>query len=280
MSDARRTGPPTTGTYLFVKPPEARRARRSERPTPPPPRSPARDSIVEPLEPPSIARLRYRRPRLDPAALDGHLVSFLDPEAEVAAVWRDAAERLLAGAGDARRVWITAPRAGTGRTTAALNLAASLAETRRVTVLELDFQSPGVARAVGLDDVPGVLEMVRSRRRDRQAPVDLHLLGDGLAALPAGARPRTDELPAILDAPELRRLIEEVSEASDLLLVDGPLAAEAGALTSLHDLLDGVLLVIRPVDLASGAFEAAIDALGDRPLLGVLVNDAPDGPPG
>ncbi len=277
MSETRRTGP-TTGTYLFVRPPEQRRVRQGERSSGPPPARPLgpREPAFDGPEPPSAARLRHRRPRLEAAALDGRLVFFLEPQGEVAAGYREAAARLVQDVAGARCVWVTAPSPGAGRTTTALNLASALAETMRVTLVDLDFAAPGVARAFGLEDGPGLRDFARARRRDRAAPIDLVLLGERLTALTAGT---ADEAGA--GGPALRRVLEEASGAADLLLVDGPVAGDAAALGAASDLIDAVVLVVRPLDLATGACEAALGALAGRRLLGVIVNDAPvvrDGP--
>lgn len=291
MSEDRLAGK-RSGTYLFVKHRGGRglkaaaRAVGRSRPTPavvaptPSPDDPRRqraeDSILEPIEPPSTARLRYIRPRLEPEILDRRLVFFLDPDADAAEHYRAVADRVRAARPPIHRLWVTSPGPRSGKTLTALNLASALAATGRVTLVDLSLADPGVARAFGLEAFTGLAELVRARRRDRRTPVDLLLLADQLAALPAHATsPQVARL--TLGTEELRRVLDEVAEGADLLVLDGPSVTDEEAVEPIWALIDAVLLVVRPGELGTGAYEAALETLRERRMLGVLINGAAAG---
>ncbi len=269
------------GTYLFVREGGKRGARST--PPPRPAHDPVRaqlasDSLLMPLEATDGARLRYLRPRLRPEALDPHLAFFLDPNAPVADEYREAAQRLLAEDEEVRRVLVTSPRAGSGKTLTALNLASAMAEQHRVTLVDLHLERPGLVAALGHSPELGTAELAHRRRRDHRSPLDLMLLADRLAVLPLLEPVRGDDAVALLEMPELARALEEVAYGADIVVYDGPPVLEGAGLEGLWPLVDAVVLVVRPSELGSGAYERALGALEGRPVLGTVVNGAPDPP--
>jgi Mrp family chromosome partitioning ATPase len=265
-----RSGRRDTGTYLFVR--EGGRKSREDVPSGKARRRNApivpADSILVPFDPAQHSRLRYRRPQLKPAAVDPRLVFFLAPESDAAAVLRALADQVMECRDGAQRVLVTSARPGAGKTLTCLNLASAVAEQAHCTVVDLHPQRPGVSRAFGLDAEPGWQEVERARRRNQRAPVDLMLVADQLAVLPVGR--------AGAEVPELGTLgplLDEVSSAADLVLLDGPSVLEGEGLGPLAGLYDAVLIVISPSDMAQGAYESAIAKLEGVPVLGAVVVD-------
>ncbi len=264
-----------SGTYLFVREDakprdrESRPSVSSERPR----RKPlVSDSMLQPLEPATSARLRHRRARPRPERVDPRLVFFTEPRGETAEAYRELARRVVEAGPADKRLMLSAPLRGAGTTLTTLNLACALAESQRVTVVDLHLEAPGVAAALGLEG-EGLTEIVRARRRDPRSPIDLVLVADGLTALPAGAVEGND----LAFAPELARVLEEVACAADLVLIDAPPVLEGAGLEGLRGLARSVVLVTRAGELGSGAYERALEALAGQELLGALVNGAPEG---
>lgn len=258
-----------TGTYLFVKQGRARKPsaglpRRPSRPVPVVPRDSLVGGELEATPPP----LRHRRPALNPAALDRHLCFFFAPDGAAAQAYRGAAEALIEARGAGRRILISSPTRGAGRTLSCLNLASALAEHHSVAVVDCDVGGVGIGAAFGArgGDWPTQL---RARARDPRRALDLLLVADRLALLPRGAQ-NTDAAAFAQLGPAL----DVLAGAHDLVLLDGPSVLEDD-LTPLDGLYDAVLLVVRPEDLARGRLEKAAAALGERPVVGALVNDAP-----
>ena len=151
-------------------------------------------------------------------------VRFLDPENEL--------QVLL----------VSSPSQGEGRTTVAVDLAASAAAAGVSTiVVDADLRSPGVAAALGVDGSSGVVDIVTGR-----ATLD--------ACLRSGAG-RLDVLPAGRSAQDtaeqcgsqrMGELLDELRQRYDLVVLDGPpLLPVADAVVLAASQVDGVLLVAR-----------------------------------
>jgi len=269
------------GTYLFVRPRDQRRQRAitrdvavaeapadaSAEPAPPPvvlpPLPAARDAAAEaPPDPREAIQVRHVRPRLSPQRVDARLFFLLQPDAAPAEEYRALSRSLRVQAAGATRVWIVGARPGAGATLTCLNLAAALSETMRVTVVEVAPKA-AVAQRLGL---------AQPRPWDPEArePLDLWLVGDRLAVLCSA------ELAAESDALESgARVLAAAATAADIVLVDGPGHADAHTVARMSGLVDAVVLVVRPGDLGTGAYEHALTALHGLRVVGVVVNSAP-----
>ncbi len=257
-----------TGTYLFVKEGRVRRPAGAFTP----PREPQRpilpeDSLVGRQLAAEPIRLRHRRPTLQPGRLDRHLCFFLAPDGEAAQAYREAARHLLAGLGDARRVLVTSAGRGAGRTTTCVNLASALAETHRVTVVDVDAARPGLAAAFALV-ADAWTEAAKAALLDPRRALDVVLVADHLGLLPLAPGVSAETFAALGPA------LDCVRDASDVVLLDGPPVLTEGV-AHLEGLYDAVLIVVRPDDLARGRLEKVIAALEGVPIVGALVNDSP-----
>ncbi len=258
-----------TGTYLFVKQGRARKPSaglppRTTRSVPAVPR----DSLVGGELEATPVPLRHRRATLAPADLDRHLCFFFAPDGAAAQAYRGAAEALTEARGAGRRILISSPTRGAGRTLSCLNLASALAEHQAVVVVDCDVGGAGPGAAFAAAG-PGWPDQLHARATDPRRPLDLLLVADRLAVLPRGEQAPDDAAFELL-----RPALDALAEAHDLVLLDGPSVLDDD-LSPLDGLYDAVLLVVRPEDLARGRLEKAAAALGERPVVGALVNDAP-----
>lgn len=168
----------------------------------------------------------------------------------------------------ARRIAVTSPSSGDGRTTTAIDLAAALAESgRSVILVDGDLRNPVVADRLGLDE--------QRRARAHSRGVSTVLLGEhalpeavigeipvgahAIALLPAGPKaPRPGELWATDRA---TALFDELGRNFDYVVVDTPPletyadGANAGALC------DGAVLLARIGRTTSAGLRRAIQSL-------------------
>lgn len=266
MSEVSPAARRRQGAYLFVR--KGSRRVNLDEILPERPARPA--SVAELLTPRDGAGgLRYRRPPLDPAALDPRLSFFVHPEAPVCDLYRTTAADLRRRAEGVRIVLITSPHGRAGRTLTTLNLASALAEQDRVCVVDLHRRNPGIARAFGLTDPAGLLAAARARRRAPGAPLDVTLLADRLTALCIEPDARADALALAT----LRSILDTLAEHADHVLIDGPPVLDGDPVLDLAALVDGVLLVAEPADLASGDYERTLALFEGRRLVGTLLND-------
>jgi protein-tyrosine kinase len=170
---------------------------------------------------------------------------------------------------------ISSPSPGEGKTLTAVNLAVSMARetSRTVLLIDTDMRQPSVHRCLGLPDGPGLYEHLTEG-----TPLNELLVNPGfprLTVLPAG---RSTEYPAdLLGGPVMEDLVREVKgRYSDrYVILDSPplLAYADGLYLARH--ADAVLMVVRSGDTNEENLKQAIELLGDRPILGTVLNRVP-----
>ncbi|WP_370222543.1 CpsD/CapB family tyrosine-protein kinase [Pararhodobacter marinus] len=182
-----------------------------------------------------------------------------------------------------RRIGITSPSRGAGRSFVAAGLAASIArlDAMRVMLIDSDLEYPGLADLLDLD-APGPLEAVLSEQIAPEA--QLRRVGDtdqGGLALALNSAPVVQAAERMM-MPEailaLRAMIDCV--APDVVIHDLPPLLNDPVAPALLSQLDAVLLV------ADGKRSTAQDVLecervleGQVPLLGVVLNKSEDRDP-
>ena len=177
---------------------------------------------------------------------------------------------------DWRRIGVTSPARGAGRSFVAAGLAASMArlDTLRVLLIDADLEDPGLAELIDTP-APGALEDVLTGTRD---PLDQLLrVGDNLATALNGVP--IDYGAELLQSPDailaLRAMMDTL--AADVTVLDMPPLLHDQAAQALLPQLDAVLLI------SDGTSSTAADILecerlldGQVPLLGVALNKSED----
>jgi Mrp family chromosome partitioning ATPase len=176
-----------------------------------------------------------------------------------------------------RRVAITSPGPGCGKTFVTANLALSLARRSscRVVALDMDLRIPTLAPVLGLDGAGRMEDFLSGRiapaRHLRRVGANLAL---GLNTMPAANPAELLQEPAT--ATVLDRIEAEL--APDVVLFDLPPALVCDDVIAFLPRIDAVLLV------AGGGITTAADIRScerlfgtETPLLGVILNKAEDG---
>lgn len=177
---------------------------------------------------------------------------------------------------ECRRVLVTSPSSGDGKTTAVLNLAFALVSAgQRVVVIDFDLRRPSVAPAVGLTAIEPLAALVGvpvtlgnvMRSAPRLAPLRVVQV--------AGGPDDVMLLPQL--AVRIHALLEEARSEADYVLIDTSPLGEVSDALAIIDAVDDVLLVGRPrntdrraLDTLSGLLERT----GVRPI-GWVVTGAP-----
>lgn len=176
-----------------------------------------------------------------------------------------------------RRVGITSPRRGAGRSMVAANLGLSLGRRRgcRTVLLDLDLGAPGLAECLGL----GAHDWAMARYLTGAIPSELFLsrIGDNLAV---GLNSERVHDPALLlhdprTASRLDGLVDEFSPTA--VLCDLPPLLESDEALGFLGALDAVLIVVQ-AGTASADDLAECERLieGGPAFLGVVLNQAPE----
>jgi capsular exopolysaccharide synthesis family protein len=221
-------------------------------------------------------------PRIRRTALThrgGHLWTAGTPDSIEADAFRNVRASLL-GVADRRgpvvTLLVTSPKAGDGKSTAALNLAATCARAgERTLLLDVDLRRPTLADVFppepdkdgplhGLVDVlQGALPWQKTLRHTELRNLDFIPTGD----------PR--DIPVeILGTLELRQLLSALAKHYDRVILDGPAVLGMADCRMLGRMVDAALLVVRSgahqlmtLQRAKGMLEQS-----HVPIAGVIVN--------
>jgi capsular exopolysaccharide synthesis family protein len=178
---------------------------------------------------------------------------------------------LLHGPECPRVIAITSPTPGEGKTTVAANLAASLAESgRRTLIVDADLRRPRLHEVFGVSNSNGLADLLVGAYAD---PLDFTVaVSEGLWFLPAGVAAFGG--PGLLHEAATLGLLQSLRREFDSLILDGPPALAVSDARTLSSLADGTILVVRagvtdPEDAIDA--KALLEADGAH-LLGVVLN--------
>ncbi len=166
--------------------------------------------------------------------------------------------------GTIRSVLVTSATVGEGKTTTSLNLALAIAEREEsVLVLEGDLRQRGTTRRLGLDDRPGVAEILKGqgdiedfrvrvalddrratglRAEHRRGPVTAPALTGTVDVVPAGQD--TTNPHRLLTSDRLRHLLADATGAADKVIVDGTPLGMISDMLPVAGRIDAVIVVV------------------------------------
>ena len=173
-------------------------------------------------------------------------------------------------AGKLKTLLVTSAHAQDGKSTFVMNLATALAEQgqRSVLVVEGDLCHPSLSPRLGIPERAGLAECLEGARNPLSLLRRLEPLGWYL--LPAGqARGNSTEL---LQNPILADIFETLRSYFDWIIIDTPPVVPLTDTLSLKRYADAGLLVVRADRTPSDAVETAIERVGPKNLLGIVLN--------
>ncbi len=186
---------------------------------------------------------------------------------------------LQAGAGRSSRTYaVSSPKVGEGKTTITSNLGVALSKAKlRVLLIDGDLRRPSLHKAFGLTRGPGMREALRNRPVGVGELVKAGLLREtafpNLSVITAGSG--DEDSVELLHSERLPKLLHELSENFDIVLVDTPPALHMVDTRMIARACDGVILVVRAsvttLDEAAKARDQ-FDSDGVH-LVGTILND-------
>jgi receptor protein-tyrosine kinase len=196
----------------------------------------------------------------DRAAHDAPLITSLSPQHPRAEAIRILRTNLQFVDVDHDRtvVAVTSAVEAEGKTTTACNLAIALAQSGvRVALVEGDLRRPQVAEYLGLEGTVGLTTVLVGRVGLDEAVQETEV--PGLDVLASGARPPN---PAeIVQTAAMERLVADLRERYDVVLIDAPPLLPVADAAILSLLADGALLVVRHGRTGRDQVRAAVDRL-------------------
>lgn len=206
--------------------------------------------------------------------VDERLVSLRSPNSFEADQYR-VLRHFLVGTEEADRrrvIAVSSPAAGEGKSTTAVNLAATLAQSpgTRVLLVDTDLRRPCVASSLGLGPSagPGLSGAVLDERLDlasvvRSTPFKLFVL-------PAGASPANAY--QILESPRVGRLLEEARGAYDYVILDTPPLLLVPDCRLLSQWVDGFVIVVAAGRTPRKLLAETLGAVDPAKLAGIVFN--------
>jgi tyrosine-protein kinase Etk/Wzc len=180
----------------------------------------------------------------------------------------------FAGKGEgADALVVTSPSTREGKSLTAANLAVTLAQQGRPTLLlDADMRRPVQHRQFEVPQTPGLSDCLLA---DELLDGVIHpTMLESLFVLPAGSQPQN---PAeLLDSPQMDRLLEALRTRYDAVIIDSPPVLAVTDSAVLAPKTDGVILVVRAEKSDKDAIALAIQQLRqvDAEILGIVINDA------
>ncbi len=238
-------------------------------PTPVPPRQPDLAKPVAPSPDPRVLSVQFHtfppaNLRLLPAGMSPELVTFHFPDHPVSGEYRAVVaeiKRPFVEAGP-RTLLFTAAVPLAGTTTVLLNAAVALAQEggQRVLVVDANLGSSAAARRFGATESPGLTEVL-----GQTVPLAWAVQPTPLTNLHVLAAGQPGETTPGQLAADLPRLLAQLRQWFDWVLVDCGVWTDGGDRTPLGSAAEGVYLVTRQHDLDRpefGALRGAVAATG------------------
>jgi len=167
-------------------------------------------------------------------------------------------------------VAISSAIAGEGKTVSTVNLASNLASTgrKRVLLIDLDLRKSDLAKGLRFPSTPGLAELLGGTAS--LSDVLRYVITQGLHVIPSGKRVPNPW--GLLSGEKFRVLLQELRDQYDVILLDtAPMLPVSDTLV-LRDLVDGVVLIHRLGYTPHNLFRQALEDIGEKKLLGVLLN--------
>jgi capsular exopolysaccharide synthesis family protein len=160
---------------------------------------------------------------------------------------------------------------GEGKSTIALNLAVSLADTgTRVILVDADLRRPSIAEYMSIEGGVGLTTVLigRAEVEDVVQPVG----GTGLDLLPAGQIPPNPS--ELLGSMAMADLLERLSASYDMVLLDSPPLLPVTDAVVLSNLAGGALVVVGADRIHRPQLQQSLDSLetAGAHLFGIVMN--------
>lgn len=172
----------------------------------------------------------------------------------------------------AKTIIVTSPHAGEGKSSTTANLGVALAQAgKRVVLVSGDLRKPRLHNFFGVSATPGLTNVLAGEVSAFEVLVQPGI--ENLRILPSGPVPGN---PAeILGSEAIRRVLSELSEAADIVLIDTPPVLAVADAIALSPLVDGLLFVVDMESTTRSAVQHAWEQLAqvDAQIIGSVLNN-------
>jgi len=169
-----------------------------------------------------------------------------------------------------QRVLITSSVSAEGKTFVAANLAQSIVgqPDRKVLLIDADLRGSRLHTSLGAPASPGLTDYLRGQA-DEYEVMQFGIEGN-LCFIPGGTQVSNPS--ELLLSDRMKNLLDLVTPAFDWIIVDSPPALLVHDASSLADLCDGVLFVVRAGSTDFKMAAKGASEFGNKNMLGVVLN--------
>ena len=175
-----------------------------------------------------------------------------------------------------RAVMVTSALPSEGKTLTATNLALTLSQSyqRKVLLIDADLRRPRMREMFALPDTEGLTDSLANPRRER---LPVHQITPTLWVLTSG-HVLPDPM-SLLVSPAMKQLIDDARDSFDWVVVDTPPIAILSDANLLSAMIDTALLVVSAQSTPYPMVQRAVEAIGPKRILGVVLNRADNSGP-
>lgn len=172
------------------------------------------------------------------------MVSYLNPSNKISEQYRTIRNniRYASDSRSIRSLLVTSPAEGDGKSTAAVNLAISMAQRgERVLLIDANFRNPMLHKIFSTQISPGLSNVLAHQISFKEAPQGTDI--EGLDLLTSGL-PQANSTD-LLDSHTMRELMEAAVQSYDRIVIDCPPVLTVPDTNALVNKCDGVVLLLR-----------------------------------
>jgi len=160
--------------------------------------------------------------------------------------------------------------AGEGKTLTATHLAANMASTgrKKVLLMDMDLRKPSVARELGIAPDSGMSEFLSGSVPKEK--IIRNSLVPGLSVV-LGGKPVSSPTD-MLAGEKFRSFLRGMREQFDLVILDTPPVLPVPDAVTISEQVDAFMLIFRFSHTPHQLFRQAIEDLGERKIVGVILN--------
>jgi len=169
-----------------------------------------------------------------------------------------------------RVIAVSSAVAGEGKTLTSIQLAANMASTgrKKVLLVDMDLRKSSIARELGIASDSGLSEFLSGSLPKEK--IVRNSIVPGLSVIVGG---KTISSPAdMLAGEKFRSLLRELREQFDLVILDTPPILPVPDAVTISEQVDAFILLFRFSHTPYQLFHQAIDELGERKIVGVVLN--------
>ena len=208
--------------------------------------------------------------------IDSNLVAYHAPRSVEAELFKVLRTNLLfpASGNLPRKILITSPLPGDGKSFVTSNLAISIAQgvEEYVLLIDCDVRRPKIHKYFGFGQVVGLSEHLSVGTELSKTLLKTPI--PKLTVLPAGQPPENPT--ELLSSKRMKALLNEVATRYDdrFIIIDSPPPSMAAETTAIVNFVDGVILIVKAGSTPRSAVDETIEQIGKEKILGVVLNQS------